>query len=232
MPDLSLVIQEPAGQAAQLIVLCHAAGADAASLLPLGERLRETFPQATIVSLQADSPAVTPQGFEWFSTVDVSEDNRATRAAQALPALQAAVYEWQARSGVSAAATALIGLSQGGEIVLELSKLQPMLASRVVAIGGRFTTLPETPPAVTTVHFLHGKLDQLTPYRHSVDAAHHLRDMGCDITAEVVPFVSHELHPDLIELAITKLSTHIAQHLWTAAQEAAPSSEKGSDASV
>ncbi len=224
MPDLSLVIQEPVDPAAQLILLCHAAGADAASLLPLGERLCETFPQAAIVSLQADSPAASPQGFEWFAPAGVTEENRATRVAQALPALQTAVRDWQERSGVSAAATALIGVSQGAEMVLELSKLQPMLASRVVAMGGRFTTLPDTPPAVTTTHFLHGRLDQLTPYRYSVEAAHHLRDMGCDITAEVVPFVGHELHPDLIELAITKLSTHIAQHLWTAAQEAAPPS--------
>jgi phospholipase/carboxylesterase len=224
MPDLSLVIQEPSEQALQLIVLCHAAGADAASLLPLGERLRETFPQATIASLQADAPAATPQGFAWFATDGLTEENRAARVAQALPALQTAVRDWQERSGVAAAATALIGVSQGAEMVLELSKLHPMLASRVVAMGGRFTTLPEDPTAVTTTHFLHGKLDRLTPYRHSVEAAHRLRDMGCDITAEVVPFVGHELHPDLIELAVTKLSTHIAQHLWTAAQEAAPPS--------
>lgn len=199
MPDLSLIIQEPADPAAQLILLCHAAGADAASLLPLGERLCEAFPQAAIVSLQADTPGAS---------------------VQAVAALQTAVRDWQERSGVPAAATALIGLSQGAELVLEASKLQPMLASRVVAMGGRFTTLPDTPPAVTTIHFLHGKLDALVPYSHSVIAAHHLRDMGCDITAEVVPFVGHELHPDLIELAITKLSTHIAHHLWTAAQEA------------
>ncbi len=224
MPDLSLIIQEPVDTPAQLILLCHAAGADAASLLPLGERLRETFPLATIVSLQADSPAPTPKGFEWFSLVGVTDENRPLRVAQALPALQAAVRDWQERSGVSAAATALIGLSQGAEMVLEASKLQPMLSSRVVAMGGRFTALPDDPPAVTTTHFLHGKLDALTHYSHSVTAAHHLRDMGCDITAEVVPFVGHDLHPDLIELAVTKLSTHIAQHLWTAAQEAAPPS--------
>jgi len=222
MPDLSLIIQEPADSAAQLILLCHAAGADAASLLPLGERLCEAFPRATIVSLQADAPAATPQGFEWFAMAGVSDENRAARVAQALPALQTAVRDWQARSGVAAAATALIGVSLGAEMVLEASKLQPMLASRVVAMGGRFTTLPDVPPAVTTIHFLHGKLDAVVPYSHSVIAAHHLRDMGCDITAEVVPFVGHELHPDLIELTITKLSTHIAHHLWTAAQEAAP----------
>ena len=224
MPDLSLIIQEPADSAAQLILLCHAAGADAASLLPLGERLCEAFPQATIVSLQADTPAAAPQGFEWFATADGDDGNRPARVAQGVAALHSAVRGWQARSGVAPAATTLIGLSQGAEMVLEASKLQPMLASRVVAMGGRFTTLPDAPPAVTTIHFLHGKRDALVPYSHSVIAAHHLRDMGCDITAEVVPFVGHELHPDLIELAITKLSTHIAHHLWTAAQEAAPPS--------
>lgn len=224
MSDLSLIIQEPADPAAQLILLCHAGGADAASLLPLGERLCETFPQATIVALQAVMPAATPEGFEWFATSDLTDVNRVARVAQAVAALQDTIGDWQERSGVRAIATALIGVSQGAEMVLEASKLHPMLASRVVAMGGRFTTLPDAPPAVTTIHFLHGKLDALVPYSHSVVAAHHLRDMGCDITAEVVPFVGHELHPDLIELAITKLSTHIAHHLWTAAQEAAPSS--------
>jgi phospholipase/carboxylesterase len=225
MPDLSLIIQEPADAPGQLILLFHAAGADAASLLPLGERLCETFPQATIVALQAGAPTANALGFEWFPMVDVTEENRPLRVAQALPALQAAVQYWQERSGVAAAATGLVGLSQGGEMVLELCKVHPMLASRTVAMGGRFTTLPVTPPAVTTIHFLHGRLDQLVPYRHSVDGAHHLRDMGCDITAEVVPFVGHELHPDLIELTATKLSTHIAQHWWTQAQEAAPTAQ-------
>ena len=223
MSDLSLVIQEPTEPAAQLILLFHAAGADSASMLPLGERLRETFPLATIVSVQADTPSESPQGFVWFDLADVTEENRPLRVAQALPTLQAAVRYWQERSGVAAAATALIGISQGAELVLEASKHSPMLASRVVAMGGRFTTLPESPPAVTTIHFLHGKQDALVSYSHSVTAAHHLRDMGSDITAEVVPFVGHELHPDLIELTITKLTTHIPHHLWTAAQEAAGS---------
>ncbi len=223
MPDHSLILQEPAAPAAQLILLCHAAGADAASLLPLGERLRETFPLATIVSLRAQTPSNQPAegGFEWFDVADLTEDNRPQRVAQALPALQAAVRHWQERSGVTAAATALIGIAQGAEMVLEASKLQPLLASRVVAMGGRFTTLPEAPTAATSTHFLHGKHDTLVHYSHSIVAAHRLRDMGCDITAEVVPFVGHELHPDLIELAVTKLSTHVAHHLWNAAQEAA-----------
>lgn len=228
MPDHSLIVQEPAAPAAQLILLCHAAGANAASLLPLGERLRETFPLATIVALQADAACAPPDsdspssgGFEWFTNVGITEEERPQRVAQALPDLLAAVRYWQERSGVSCAATALIGVAQGAEMVLEASKHQPMVASRVVALGGRFTTLPATLPAVTTTHFLHGKRDLVVHYSYSVNAAHHLRALGGDITAEVLPFVSDPLHPDLIELAITKLSTHIARHLWTAAQEAA-----------
>ena len=271
MLDHSLVIQESAAPAAQLILLCHAAGADAASLLPLGERLRETFPLATVVSLQAPLRSTASGGFEWFASADVNEDERPLRVAQ----VQAQTAQWatrkddavseldtlqdqaeqaeeraellsaqseeqlgqspaledtfrsaqakanQQRSAVANAATALIGVSQGAEMVLEASKRQPMLASRVVAIGGRFTRLPETPPAVTSTHLLHGRLDAVVHYSHSVHAAHHLRDMGSDITAEVLPFIGHELHPDLIERAITKLTTHIAPHLWTAAQEAA-----------
>lgn len=225
MSEPFLLIQNPA-EPAQLIVLCHAAGADAASMRPLGELLRESFPQAVIVSLLAPRLVVTetvaPPAFAWFDVTDLNEDERPERVAQALPALQRAVHDWQQRCGVSAEATALVGWSQGAEMLLEASKHQPMLASRLVAIGGRFTTLPEAPPPVTTLHLLHGKLDVQTPYAHTISAAHRLRDLGCDFTAEVVPFVDHALHPELMQRAVTKLSTHIAHHLWNAAQAAAP----------
>lgn len=215
----ALILQEPAIPAAQLILLCHAAGADAASLQPLGERLRATFPSAAIVSLQANGTAAG--GYAWFAEDDLTEEVRAQRVAEALPALQCSVRHWQKHTGVDAMATPLIGVSQGAELVLEISKSQPMLASRVVALGGRYTTLPEAPPAVITTHFIHGREDAVVHYRHCVTAAHHLRDRGCDITAEVVPFIDDALHPDLIALAVTRLSTHIAPQLWTAAQEAA-----------
>ncbi|OYU46682.1 MAG: esterase [Burkholderiales bacterium PBB4] len=212
MSDLSLILQEPA-ESVQLILLCHAAGDDAASLMPLGERLCETFPQATVVSLQANAAADAPQGFAWFSLAGITEENRPARIAQALSALQAAVREWQSRSGVSAAATALVGLAQGADMVLEASKHMPPLASRIVAMGGRFTTLPDVPPLVTTIHLLHGKHDTQVPYAHTINAAHRLRDLGTD----------------LIELAVTKLSTHIAPHLWTTAEEAASVQAKPAD---
>ena len=152
----------------------------------------------------------------------ITEENWLARVAEALPAFQACVAHWQQVAGVGAAATALVGFSQGAIMALESSKSNPTIASRVFALSGRFATLPEVAPTETTIHFLHGKVDAVIPYNHAVSAAHHLRDLGADITAEVLPFVGHEIHPDFIELVITKLSTHVPQRLWAEALKAAP----------
>ena len=70
----------------------------------------------------------------------------------------------------------------------------------------------------------HGKDDAVIHYSNTVLAAHHLRDMGCDITAEVLPFIRHEIHADFIDLAVTKLANHIPKRVWAKAFEADPKS--------
>jgi phospholipase/carboxylesterase len=216
------VIQQPALPAAQLILLFHGVGADAQSMRPAGERLAAEFPRAMVVSVAAYQRADMSSGFQWFSVVGITEENRAARIAQAMPAFEACVAHWQQVAGVDAAATALIGFSQGAIMALESTQRNTPLASRVFAISGRFATLPQTAAVDTTIHFLHGKADAVIPYSHSVTAAHHLRDLGADITAEVLPFIAHEVHPDFIELVVTKLTTHVPQRLWTEATKAAP----------
>ena len=216
------VIQQPSQPATQLILLFHGFVSDAASLYPLGERLAAEFPQAMVVAVAAYQASDMSSGFQWFSEIGITEENRLERIAQALPAFQACVAHWQQVAGVGAAATALVGFSQGAIMALESSKSNPTIASRVFAISGRFATLPDVAPIETTVHFLHGKVDAVIPYSHTVSAAHHLRDLGADITAEVLPFIGHELHPDFIERVITKLSTHVPQRLWVEALKANP----------
>jgi len=216
------IIQQPPLSAAQLILLFHGVGADAQSMCPTGERLAAEFPMAMIVSVAAYQPSDISSGFQWFSVVGITEENRAERIAQAMPAFAACVAHWQQVAGVDATATALIGFSQGAIMALESTKLEAPLASRVIAISGRFATLPQKATMDTTIHFLHGKADTVMPYSHTVTAAHHLRDLGGDITAEVLPFIGHEVHPDFMELVITKLTTHVPKKLWDEAVKAAP----------
>lgn len=216
-PNHSLVIQTPLGPAQQLILLFHGVGSDPQAMQPLGLQLADDFPNAMVVSTAAAHPSSSGRGFEWFNVTGITEGNRLDRINAAMPAFMACVAHWQNQSGVAAAATALIGFSQGAIMSLESAKQNPPPAGRIVAMGGRFATLPGEALMDVTVHFLHGKDDAVIPYNHTVLAAHHLRDLGSDVTAEVLPFIGHEVHPEFIELVRTKLTTHIPQRVWAQA---------------
>ena len=220
--DNSIVIQQPGEQAGQLTLLFHGVGARPESMAWLGGRLATEFPKAMVVSVAAPTRSDMALGFQWFSVVGVTEENRSARIAEVMPSFAACVAYWQRQAGVTAAATALIGFSQGAVMALESTKLATPLASRVVAISGRFAALPDAAPADVAVHMLHGKADTVIPYSHTVNAAHRLRDLGCDVTADVLPFIGHEIHPELADLVVTKLTTHIPQRIWASVMEATP----------
>lgn len=220
----TLIIQRPPANPQQLILLFHGMGSNPRAMRPLGERLAVEFPNALVVAPQAPTPSGNPNGFEWFGIEGITEENRVNRVALAMPAFDACVVHWQRVAGVAAPATALVGFSQGAIMSLESAKRSPPCAGRIVAIGGRFAALPVEMLLDTTVHFLHGKEDAVIPYSNTVLAAHHLRDLGCDITAEVLPFLGHDIHADFIDLVATKLATHIPNRVWARALEADPKS--------
>lgn len=215
----ALIIQAPSTPAAQLIVLFHGVGAHAQHMQHVGQALARTFAQAYVVCVNAPYPSGHANGFEWFSVAGIDEDNRPQRVAQAMPEFARTVQHWQARSGVGAAATALVGFSQGAIMALESLNLTPPLSRRVVAISGRFAALPHTLAYAGSVHLLHGKSDAVIPYAHTVHAAHHLRALGVDMTAEVVPFVGHEIPAEFIDMICTKLLNHLPPQAWEQGQD-------------
>ena len=131
--------------------------------------------------------------------------------------------------GRRAAATAIIGFSQGATIALESTVTFDDLAARAVGISGRFAALPERVPETATIHLLHGKEDTVVPYRHTVDAAQHLLRLGADVTADVVPFIGHEIDDELIDLLLQRLQTHVPRRIWQEAMRDVPA--PGTDAS-
>lgn len=212
----AIVIQQPQPKAAQLILLFHGVGSSAQSLLGLGQAFAQAFPQAMVVAVDAPHPCeLAPGGWQWFSVAEVTEENRPQRVAAALPAFEYAVRHWQQRAGVGATGTALVGFSQGAIMALESALRPEPVAARVVAIGGRFARLPEQPlHEGSTIHLLHGKADAVMPYSHAIHGALRLKELGVDFTADVLPFVGHEVSPELIELAVEKLQHHIPARLW------------------
>lgn len=211
----ALILQKPV-PAAQLILLFHGVGSSAQAMVPLGQAYARAFPQAMVVALDAPFPSeLAPGGRQWFSVAGVTEENRPARVAAALPAFEYAVKHWQQQAGVEAAGTALVGFSQGAIMALEAALRPEPVAARVVAIAGRFARLPEQPlHEGGSIHLLHGKADAVMPYRHVIEAALRLKTLGADFTADVLPFIGHELHPDLMALAVEKLQHHIPARLW------------------
>jgi phospholipase/carboxylesterase len=226
----AIVVQEAPGDAQQLFLLFHGYGANAEDLVPLGQRLADAFPHATVVSLAAPEPMAYPGGLQWFSLDGINDINRVTRVAEVLPSFLDTIREWQRRAGVSPARTALVGFSQGSIMALEASLAMPPPAGRVIAICGRFAKLPLAVSPAVTVHLFHGKEDAVVPYRHTIEAAHRLLDLGGDVTADVYPFVGHEIGEEIVQAALQRLTRHVPKRLWDEAMQAAGAAGEGKDA--
>ena len=221
---MSLIVHLPSGGAPQqLFLLFHGVGAAPDDLVPLGHVLAKQFPRSAIVSVQAPHDCPYSNGFQWFSIEGITEEQRGPRTREALPAFIEAVQHWQQTFGLGPESTALVGFSQGAIMALCSTQSQPPthLATRIVALSGRFAQLPTVAPEHCTIHMIHGKTDTVIPYAHTVLAAERLVELGADVTADVIPFVGHEIPQEISDLVIERLTTHVPQRLWKAAQSAA-----------
>jgi phospholipase/carboxylesterase len=217
----AIVVQRPTGPAKQLMLLLHGVGATAQGLVPMGQRLAREFPDALVVSVQAPHASDLGQGYQWFSVHGITEEDRPARVAEALPAFVAMVQDWQRQSGVGSDATALIGFSQGAIMSLEASQLPQHLVGRVVALSGRFAALPQAPHPHTTIHMVHGKSDAVIHYGYTVTAAEHLISLGADVTADVIPFLGHEVNAEVVDVVVERLLGHLPKRHWEEVHRAA-----------
>ncbi len=204
-PD-HVIVQQPQGQAEQLILLFHGVGDNPVSMGEIGRYFTQSFPASLIVSIGSPFACDLGQGRQWFSVQGVSEQNRHQRIAESMPLFIKTVRDWQHKSGISAANTILIGFSQGSIMSLESTKVEHNLAGRIVSFSGRFASLPETAIASeTTVHFIHGQSDPVIAANNAVIAAERLKELGCACTLDLVPKVAHGISPQMISAAIERL---------------------------
>ena len=228
MQELELPIEwlPREGAAEQLILLMHGWGEDATAMAPLAQALRALFPQAALLAPTApqswDRAGRTGASLrQWHSIEGLTDANLAQRVDTALDTLTPWVRAQQQRLGVSEAATALAGFSQGATLALAMVARHDGIAGRVLAFSGRFATLPAVAPAQTTLHLLHGADDAIFPSAHVRQAFEHLGALRGDATLDVAAGVGHALHPALIDCALHRLKTHIPLRTWQAALGAA-----------
>ena len=189
---------------------------------PLAKRFADEFPQACVVCVQATEPAEAGFGWQWFPLQGVTEENRSQRVTEVMPAFVELIRNWQQRAGVGYEATALVGFSQGGIMSLAASLQEANLCGRVLGFSSRFVDLPVQVPETVTYHLFHGKSDNVIHYGFAVSAAERLVAIEADVTADVLPYIGHEIHPNMIDLAIERLTTHLPKRFYKQVQEADP----------
>lgn len=199
----------------QLYILLHGVGAGAADLLPLARKLQDHYPDAAFLIPDGIQPFDgSDYRRQWFSVTGITEENRPARVAAAIPPLYAMVKGAQDRLNVLPPDTALVGFSQGSILALEFAKAHDGGVGRVIAFSGRFATLPEKAPALTTIHLLHGEDDRVIPVALAHAAYERLSGLRGDVTIDIASSVGHELHAALIDRAITRLETCVPLRSW------------------
>jgi phospholipase/carboxylesterase len=186
-----LVVQAPDGAADGLLLLFHGVGSSAEDLAPLGQVLARHLPRHWIVSVRSPEPCDLGSGWQWFSVRGVDEANRPARVDAAMPGFVATVQRWQAKAGMEAARTALLGFSQGAIMALESTQSAPGLAGRVVAIAGRFAQAPQRANPGTALHLVHGESDGVMPVALSESALQQWQALGGQATLDRLPGLGH-----------------------------------------
>jgi phospholipase/carboxylesterase len=194
------------------------------TLAPLAAALHAQYPQA--VTLNLHPPLRDAEGrCRWWAGASPSPEG----VDAALPHLIERLRLEARKLDLPWQRVALAGVGDGALLALEAVQTEGQLVGRVLAFAGGYLARPEHAPEEVCVHLLHGLADQRYPYRHLVDAAQSLVDLGADVTADLLPHLDHGLHPALIDKAMEQLRTFIPARLWREAVIAAQEIERPAD---
>ncbi len=206
----ALIIQKadvPPARPAELVLLFHGVGSSAEDLRPLGELLARAFKHAWIVSVR--SPLASELGgWQWFSVQGITETSGPACVLEAMPQFVQSITHWQRASGVDAAATTLIGFSQGAIMALEASQQPEFHVGRVIAIAGRFALAPHVASPRTELNLLHGEEDRMMPVALATDAAARLLALGTRVTLDRFAGLGHGIDARVAQRIVGLMDQH------------------------
>lgn len=197
------------GTPTSLVVFLHGYGADGADLLGLADVLAPHLPGTAFLAPDAPEPCSgNPFGRQWFpipwldgSTEEAARDGL-LRAAQDLNGFLDAHL---AEEGLTPAALALVGFSQGAMMSLQVAPRRAEAIAGVVAISGRLlaperlaTEVVVKPPVL----LVHGDEDPVVPFADMGRAGDALVAAGFQTYGHVMKGTGHGIAPDGLGVAL------------------------------
>ncbi|MEO8242866.1 MAG: dienelactone hydrolase family protein [bacterium] len=159
------------GKTRSLVVFLHGYGANGADLLDIGDVLATHLPDTVFMAPDAPDPVPgAPFGFQWFSIPRFDGSSEAEAQAGLAAADQQVnrfLDQRLAEAGLTDAALALVGFSQGAMMALQVAPRRAVAMAGVVSISGRLIN-PERLAAEARVRppvlVMHGDQDPVVEF--------------------------------------------------------------------
>ena len=206
------------GKATSLVVFLHGYGADGADLLGLADVLGPHLPNTVFLAPDAPEPCNgSPMGRQWFPIpwIDGSSEVAAgIGLARSADDLNAFLDAQMAAAGLSAAATALVGFSQGAMMAMHVTPRRAQAMAGVVAISGRLLQpgrLAAEAVARPPVLLIHGDQDPVVPFADMGAAGEALVAAGFAVFGHVMRGTGHGIAPDGLGAALRFLKERLPE---------------------
>jgi len=195
-----------------LVIFLHGAGSNGEDLAVLGEQWAGLLPDVAFAAPDAPWPFEHAMGYQWFSLTGVTPENRPARVRAARAAFEEMLQQLMARHNMADAwdKVILVGFSQGAIMALDALASGRYPLAGVVAFSGRlaFDATP-TPQPWASALLIHGKADDVIPWRETQSAASRLQAAGVHITVSYEAATGHTISPQ----GAMQAMTYIAQCL-------------------
>ena len=197
------------GRAKSLVVFLHGYGADGDDLLGLADPLAPHLPNAVFVAPNApERCSGNPFGYQWFPIPWLDGSSEAAAAAgiaASAAALNAFLDARLAEEGLTDAAMALVGFSQGTMMALEVAPRRAAPVACVVGFSGRLIAPERLAGEITAkppILLIHGDRDEMVPPSSMPEAAAVLTRVGIETYTHVSPGTAHGIAPDGLGAAL------------------------------
>ncbi len=204
------------GKARSLVVFLHGYGADGADLLGLADPLADHLPDTVFMAPDApDACAGNPFGRQWFPIPRFdgsSEVDAAVAMNRAAADLNAFLDQRLADEGLTPAALALVGFSQGAMMSMHVAPRRAVAMAGVVAISGKLM-MPQVLAAEAKVKppvlLIHGDRDDVVPFGEMQAAGNALVKAGFETFGHVMQGTGHGIAPDGLGVAMQFLKDRL-----------------------
>jgi len=194
----------------RLVILLHGVGADGQDLIGLAPYFQIVLPDALFVAPNAPQDFdMAPFGHQWFSLQDMSPPARLAGCQRAAPILERFIDSKLADTGLTEAATALIGFSQGTMMALYVGLRRARALAGIVGYSGVLVGRELLADAIKSrppVLLVHGEDDPLVPVAALDEAAAGLTAVGVAVKAVRRPGLPHGIDDEGIRLGMEFLA--------------------------